>query len=92
MSRRVIHVHIERLVLDGFAPGTPGSGARVADGLTRELQRLLADEVPAGWQRGASRERTVGPPLRRAPVAAPERLGEQVAASVYRSFSRGGRR
>jgi len=91
MSRPAVHLHIERLVLDGFAPGSSGSAARVADGLERELRRLLSGAVPEGWRGGGSRERLRGPPLRRTP-AVPERLGERVAASVYRSFTRGGGR
>ncbi len=91
MSRPVVHLHIERLVLDGFPPGAPGSGARVADGLERELRRLLSGAIPDGWRGSESRDRLRGPPLRRTP-AGPERLGARVAASVYRSFTRGGGR
>ena len=91
MSRPAVHLHIERLVLEGFPPGTLGSAARVADGVERELRRLLLGAVPDGWRRGGSQGRLEGPPVRRA-SAVPERLGARVAASVYRSFTRGGGR
>jgi len=87
----VVHLHIERLLLDGFPRGSLGSASRVADGLERELRRLLSGAVPDGWRGDGSLERLRAPPLRRTPTV-PERLGERVAASVYRSFTRGGGR
>jgi hypothetical protein len=86
-TRPAVQLHIERLVLDGFPPGSAGSAARVADGVERELTRLLAAKVPDGLVRGAPGERLRGPSVRRA-SGVPERLGERVAASVYRSFTR----
>jgi hypothetical protein len=80
-----LHLHIEKLVLDGFPHGSPGSGARVADGIERELRRLLSAQVPAGWRRPESRERVRGAAVTLSPAAPPERFGEQIAASVYRT-------
>ena len=85
MSRPVVHLHIEALVLEGFSPGALGSGARVADGVERELRRLIAESVPRGWERGASLDRVRGPAVALAPAAAPESVGEKIAASIYRT-------
>jgi hypothetical protein len=84
MSARRIHVHIERLVLDGFAPGAPGSGARVADGVATELRRLIAERLPGSWKGRVDALR--GPPVAISP-AAPERLGEKIAASIHRAVA-----
>jgi hypothetical protein len=86
MSPRSIHLHIEQLVLEGFGPG---SGQRVADGLAYELQRLIAERLPGSWKGRVDALR--GPPIAIA-AAAPERLGERIAASVHGAVATGGAR
>jgi hypothetical protein len=77
VTPRSIHLHIEQLVLEGVGPG---SGQRVADGVAHELQRLIAERLPGSWKGHVDA-------LRGAPVAitaaAPERLGERIAASIH---------
>ncbi|HET7787637.1 MAG TPA: hypothetical protein VFL36_16815 [Myxococcales bacterium] len=77
MSPRSVHLHIEQLVLEGFGPG---SGPRIADGLARELQRLIGERLPGNWK--GQIEALRGPPVA-IPAAAPERLGERIAASIH---------
>jgi hypothetical protein len=84
VTRREVHVHIERLVLDGFAFGTLGSGARVADGIARELERLVAERLPPCWSGGETFAAMRGPPVA-IRSGAPERLGERIAASIHRA-------
>lgn len=88
MSRPVVHLHMETLVLEGFSFGSPGSGARVADGVERELRRLIAESVPSGWERGVSVDYVRGPAVMLSPSAGPERVGEKIAASIYRTAAR----
>ena len=90
MTRREVHVHIERLVFDGFPPGTLGSAARVADGISRELERLVAGQVPRTWKSGEV-SAAQGPPVG-IPLGAPERLGERIAASIHRAVPERSRR
>jgi hypothetical protein len=74
-----VHVHIEELVLEGFAPG---DRRRVADGLERELRRLVQREVPASWRRGEGADRLRAPAIT-LPRGAAERAGESIAAAVH---------
>jgi len=72
----------------GFEPDALRERYRVE----RELRRLIAEAVPPGWRRGESLERVRGPAVVLPTAAMPERVGESVAASIYRSLSREGER
>jgi hypothetical protein len=74
-----VHVHIEELVLDGFAPADRD---RIKDGIARELRRLFLREIPPAWRRGESSPRLVAPATH-LPRGAPERVGESIAAAAY---------
>ncbi|MGE5049552.1 MAG: hypothetical protein ACM3PC_13325 [Deltaproteobacteria bacterium] len=91
MTRREVHVHIERLVFDGFPGGTLGSAARVADGISRELERLVAGQLPQAWKKSGETSAAQGPPVGM-PLGAPERLGERIAASIHRAVPARSRR
>jgi hypothetical protein len=76
-----VTVHIEELVLHGFAPGDRHA---IAAGLQSELVRLLAEHgLPRALAAGASRETLAAAPLAIAPESQPNVIGAQVARSVY---------
>jgi hypothetical protein len=76
-----VTVHIEELVLHGFAPGDRHA---IAAGLQGELGRLLTEHgLPPALAAGASRETLAGAPLAIAPESQPTVIGAQVARSVY---------
>jgi hypothetical protein len=78
-----IHVHIERLILDGLPVG-PGGGARVQAAVEAELARLLADgSVAEGWQAGAAVPEVRADPINLGAGARPAEIGGQIARSVY---------
>lgn len=75
MNPREIEVHIEELVLHGFAPNERWS---VADALENELRaRLTADGVPAAWS--ASPERL---DLETVRLTNSQPTGRQIAAAI----------
>jgi hypothetical protein len=79
MNSREIDVHIEELVLHGFARGTC---REVAEALETELRALLVERgVPAGWQ--ASPERIEAGPIRAGARMKSAATGEQIARAVY---------
>jgi len=83
---RPIDLHIEELVLDGFAPG---DRHRIGAALERELTRLLAERgVPASWERGGEAPRLDGGTFEAKPGARPERVGAQIAQSVFRGMGK----
>lgn len=76
-----IELHIEELVLHGFAPG---DRHRIAGALELELTRLLTEQgLPAALQGGGELERLDGGVITVRPGGRPEELGAQVARSVY---------
>jgi hypothetical protein len=83
---RPIDLHIEELVLDGFPPG---DRHRIGAALERELTRLLAERgVPAGWERGGEAPQLNGGSFEAKPGARPERVGAQIAQSVFRGMGK----
>ena len=81
-----IELHIEELVLHGFAPGDRAS---IGAAVQAELVRLLAEHgAPAGWGRGAdaAAERLDGGEFALAPGARADSIGAQVARAVYGSL------
>jgi hypothetical protein len=82
-----IHVHIERLVLDGLPLG-PGGGARVQAAVEAELARLLAQGgaeggVAEAWPAGGAVPDVPATAIRLAPGARPAEIGGEIARSVY---------
>jgi hypothetical protein len=81
-----IELHVQELVLHGFAPG---DRSRLGRAVQRELARLLAEQgVPPSLARGAEIERVDGGSLEVASGAAAERIGAQVAQAVYGGLAR----
>lgn len=81
---RPIDLHIEELVLDGFPPG---DRHRIGAALERELTRLLTERgAPAGWAGGGEVPRLDGGTFEAKPGARPERVGAQIASSVFRGM------
>ena len=81
-----IELHIEELVLHGFAPG---DRYRIGDALERELARLFAEQgrLPSLVQ-GSGIERLDGETLEMKPGSRAEVIGVQVAQAVYRGLNR----
>ena len=83
-----IHLHIERLVLDGL-PVERGQGAHVQATIEAELTRLFTDRgVPSGLASGGAIPALDGGSFDVAPDARPDRIGVQVAQAVYGGLSR----
>lgn len=81
-----VEVHVEELVLHGFAPG---DRAGIAAAVERELARLLArDGVPEAWRRPGERERLDGGAFRHTPDAPRRRTGAAVAREVWKAVRR----
>jgi len=74
-------LHIETLVLDGFAPG---DRHRIGEAVQRELQRLLSTQGLAPWlARQGAIARLDGGAFQVAPSAKADAIGSQVAQAVY---------
>lgn len=81
---RPIDLHIEELVLDGFAPG---DRHRIGAAVERELSRLLTERgVPASWAGGGEVPSLDGGTFEAKPGARPERVGAQIAGAVFRGM------
>jgi len=81
-----VRLHIEELVLDGFPPG---DRYRIAAAVEVELTRLLTERgVPPGLASGGAVPSLDGGSFGVAPEARPDRIGAQVAQSVYGGMSR----
>ncbi|MFL6293520.1 MAG: hypothetical protein ACJ759_21720, partial [Thermoanaerobaculia bacterium] len=71
-----IDLHIEELVLEGFAPG---DRHRIGAAVERELARLLAERgLPAGLAQGADVPRLDGGSFELRPGRSAEATGRQV--------------
>ena len=88
-----IHVHIERLILDGLPLG-PGGGARVQAAVEAELARLLTegslsqDNIAQAWPVGGAVPGVPAAPLQFDTGARPADIGGQIARSVYGGIGR----
>src|SRR5262245_23753561 len=81
-----VELHIEELVLHGFAPG---DRYRITEAIERELTRLLAEGgVPPSLARGGEVGRLDGGAFESVQGARPEAVGVQVAQAIYRGMSR----
>jgi hypothetical protein len=79
-----IELHIEELVLEGFAPH---ERHRVAAAVEQHLARLLAErDTPALLARGGEVARLDGGSFNVARPSRPESAGEAVARAVSRGF------
>jgi hypothetical protein len=83
-----IHVHIERLILDGLPLG-PGGGVRVQAAVEAELARLLAQGggaeggVAEAWPTGGAVPGVPATAIQLEAGARPAEIGGQIARSVY---------
>jgi hypothetical protein len=78
-----VRVHIDRLVLDGFALGA-GDGARVGAAMQAELARLLAERgLSSRLAGGGAVGGLQGAALRPDGSSSPAALGRGIAQSVH---------
>ena len=86
MMTKNIELHIEELVLHGFAPG---DRYRIAEGVEQELSRLLADRgVPQSLAQDGEIASVDGGSIEVAQGSRAEAIGAQVAQAVYGGFRR----
>ena len=79
----MIHLHIERLVLDGVAVA-PGDSPRLQVAVERELTRLIRERgLAPGMSTGGAVDAVRGGEVRLEPKGSPAKLGRQVASAVY---------
>lgn len=82
-KRPDIHLHIERLVLDGL-PLERSQGPQVQTAVEAELGRLLAEHgLAAGLQAGGASPSVAVAGIHLAPGSSPAHLGRQIAQSVF---------
>ncbi len=81
MRPKNIELHIEELVLHGFAQG---DRYRIAEAVERELVQLFAERgVPRSLSKGGEIERMDGGVFEMARSSKPEGIGAHVARAVY---------
>lgn len=78
-----IHLHIERLILDGL-PIERAQAANIRAAVEMELTRLLAENgLAASLQAGGALSGVQASPIWLAPGSPPAQIGAQIAQSVY---------
>ncbi len=83
-----IHLHIERLILDGLPVG-PGQGARVQAAVEGELARLLAEGgLAPSLQAGGAVPGVRAPSIQLSGENNSAQLGQQIARAVYRGIGK----
>ncbi len=83
-----VHVHIERLVLDGL-PLQPAQAPAVQSAVEAELARLLtADGLPPDLQRGGGRSGTRAADVALPPTTAPDHLGTRLGKAIHEGMNR----
>ena len=81
MKPENVELHIEELVLRGFAPG---ERYRIGEAVERELARLFDEQgAPPSPPRGSGIERLDGGTFEVKPGAGAEAIGVQVAQAIY---------
>jgi hypothetical protein len=76
-----IHLHIEELVLHGFAPG---DRHRIGEAVQLELTRLLTEQAtPPALATSAAIDRLNGGTFQMTAAPRPEATGAQVARAVF---------
>ena len=80
-----VELHIEELVLHGFAPGDRYA---IGDAVERELARLLGEQgVPISLRSENATDEIRGATFNAAHNAKPPAIGRQIAQAVYQGFS-----
>jgi hypothetical protein len=83
-----VHVHIERLVLDGL-PVEAGSGAAVRAAVEAELAELITEHgLGSGLQRGGAHACMRGGNIAMCAGPDPDALGKQIGGAVHRGLMR----
>ena len=86
MNKQNIDLHIEELVLEGFAPG---ERYRIAATVERELAALFAQQgAPHSLIRGGEIDRLDGGAFEAVQDSKPEAIGARVAQAVYGGLKR----
>ena len=86
MNQKNIKLHIEELVLHGFAPG---NRYRIAEAVERELARLFTEQgTPPSLTHGCQVDKLDGGAFDMAQGSKAEIIGAQVARAVYGGLSR----
>jgi hypothetical protein len=81
-----LEMHIEELVLEGFALG---DRHRIGDAVQQELTRLFTERpAPASLDKTIEVVRVDGGAFRVASGSKPETIGAQVAQTVYEGLNR----
>jgi hypothetical protein len=76
-----IHLHIDELVLHGFAPG---DRYHIAEAVQAELSCMLVERgVPAALAQGGSAERVATDDFNMGAAPRPAIVGRQIAQAVY---------
>jgi hypothetical protein len=84
MKPRHVELHIEALVLHGFAPG---DGSSISAAVQSALQQLLAAQgVPPLLQQHGETARLDGGTFHLMPHGRPETVGTDVAQAIYRGL------
>jgi hypothetical protein len=84
MRRANIELHIEELVLHGFAPG---DRHRIGDAVERELSRLFDERgVPTNFMNNFESPRLDAGSFNFAPTSTAETIGAEVARALYGGF------
>jgi hypothetical protein len=85
MTRANVELHIEELVLHGFAPGERHN---ISDAVERELARLFSEqETPSQLSLSAEIPQLDGGAFEVAHGSKPEVIGSQVAQALYGRLS-----
>ena len=79
-----IELHIEELVLHGFAPG---ERYMIGNAVERELTRLLSENgIPTSLRSENAVDKIKGGTFDAAPNAKPPAIGRQIAQAVYQGL------
>ena len=82
--RPSVHLHIEELVLHGFAPG---DRHRISEAVEQELTRLISGQ-PLSASKNISLDRMDGGSFQMSKDAPPARVGEQIAGALHGGLGR----
>ena len=85
MNSPNIELHIDELVLDGFARG---QRYEIAEAISRELERLLARRIPQSLTMAAAVDSVDAGTLQIRPQASPESVGSGIARQIYGGMGR----
>jgi len=84
-SEPSIELHVEELVLHGFAPS---DRYVIGDAVEREMARLLIEQrIPSSLRSENATDEITGATFNAAYNAKPSAIGRQIAQAVYQGFS-----